>query len=116
MYTENPQQRLRLILDFNNKMYVRQTKTTTFRNKLINRTLNSSRLFQKTSIHFVDKSKVPTINDDRLKSLCILTYSDNVELQRSAALCFAEFSDRSKYPPELMDVGLVKGGGPWFVQ
>ena len=45
---------------------------------------------------FVDKSKVPTINDDRLKSLCILTYSDNVELQRSAALCFAEFSDRSK--------------------
>ena len=41
--------------------------------------------------------KNPTINEERLHALCILTYSDNQELQRSAALCFAEISDRSKY-------------------
>lgn len=38
----------------------------------------------------------PTINDERLRALCILTYSDNEELQRSAALCYAEISDRMK--------------------
>ena len=42
-------------------------------------------------------SKDPSINAERLRALCILTYSDNVELQRSAALCFAELSERSEY-------------------
>jgi len=41
-------------------------------------------------------SKEPTINDARLKALCVLTYSDNDTLQRSAALCFAEISDRMR--------------------
>ena len=36
-----------------------------------------------------------SLNDERLRALCILTYSDNTELQRSAALCFAELSESS---------------------
>ncbi len=43
-----------------------------------------------------DESKKPTISDEHLRALCILTYSDNAELQRSAALCFAELSERSE--------------------
>lgn len=41
--------------------------------------------------------KDATINGERLRALCILTYSDNLELQRSAALCYAEISAKSEY-------------------
>ena len=41
-------------------------------------------------------SKETGMTADRLRALCILTYSDNIGLQRSAALCFAELSTRSK--------------------
>ena len=47
-------------------------------------------------VHVVGEAKDPSINDERLQALCILTYSDNVELQRSAALCFAEISQLSE--------------------
>ncbi|CAH1774891.1 unnamed protein product [Owenia fusiformis] len=40
----------------------------------------------------------PSINEERFRALCILTYSDNTELQRSAALCFAEFGERLTTP------------------
>lgn len=36
------------------------------------------------------------INEDSLLNLCTLAYSDNVDLQRSAALCFSEFSEKCK--------------------
>ncbi|XP_074656297.1 uncharacterized protein LOC141909649 [Tubulanus polymorphus] len=45
-----------------------------------------------------DRSGQPSINDERLHALCILTYSDNVELQRSASLCFAEISAKMRTP------------------
>ncbi|ELU07119.1 hypothetical protein CAPTEDRAFT_96157, partial [Capitella teleta] len=32
------------------------------------------------------------LTEDRLRDLCVLTYSDNIDLQRSAAQCFAELS------------------------
>ena len=35
-----------------------------------------------------------TITDDKLRDLCTLAYSDNVDLQRSAALCFSELSEK----------------------
>ncbi|XP_046332262.2 vacuolar protein 8-like isoform X1 [Haliotis rufescens] len=34
------------------------------------------------------------VSPQHLRALCILTYSDNNDLQRSAALCFAEFSEK----------------------
>ncbi|CAI7995357.1 Vacuolar protein 8 [Geodia barretti] len=37
-----------------------------------------------------------TISDDKLRDLCTLAYSDNVDLQRSAALCFSELSEKCK--------------------
>ncbi|KAJ8322256.1 hypothetical protein KUTeg_000727 [Tegillarca granosa] len=40
----------------------------------------------------------PVLTDEHIRALCILTYSDNTELQRSAALCFTEISDRMKSP------------------
>ena len=46
---------------------------------------------------FTEQSKNPTINEQRLRALCILTYSDNEELQRSAALCYAEVSEKSRF-------------------
>ncbi|XP_070533914.1 uncharacterized protein [Ptychodera flava] len=48
-----------------------------------------------------DNGEKTTINDDRLRALLILTYSDNVELQRSAALCYAEISERLMQPVTL---------------
>ena len=38
----------------------------------------------------------PSLSDDKLQSLCTLAYSENVDLQRSAALCFSEISERSE--------------------
>ena len=35
-----------------------------------------------------------TISEDKLRDLCTLAYSDNVDLQRSAALCFSELSEK----------------------
>ena len=34
------------------------------------------------------------ISNNHLLNLCTLAYSDNVDLQRSAALCFSEFSEK----------------------
>ncbi|KAL5493096.1 hypothetical protein EMCRGX_G014221 [Ephydatia muelleri] len=41
-----------------------------------------------------DTSSARALNAERLQSLCTLAYSDNAELQRSAALCFSEISER----------------------
>jgi vacuolar protein 8 len=38
------------------------------------------------------------ITSDRLSALRTLAYSDNVDLQRSAALCFSEISERMTHP------------------
>ncbi|XP_071503216.1 uncharacterized protein [Diadema antillarum] len=40
----------------------------------------------------------PTISEERLEALCTLTYSENADLQRSAALCLAEISERLMQP------------------
>ena len=39
----------------------------------------------------------PVLCEEHVRAMCILSYSDNAELQRSAALCFTEVSERSKY-------------------
>ncbi|XP_035659248.1 vacuolar protein 8-like [Branchiostoma floridae] len=44
------------------------------------------------------KEEKPHLTDERLHALCTLSYSDNVELQRSAALCFSEISSRMLAP------------------
>ncbi|XP_066268414.1 uncharacterized protein [Branchiostoma lanceolatum] len=44
------------------------------------------------------KEEKPLLTDERLHALCTLSYSDNVELQRSAALCFSEISSRMLAP------------------
>ncbi|XP_078584645.1 uncharacterized protein LOC144866825 [Branchiostoma floridae x Branchiostoma japonicum] len=44
------------------------------------------------------KEEKPHLTDERLHALCTLSYSDNVELQRSAALCFSEISSRMMAP------------------
>jgi len=36
------------------------------------------------------------LSDDKLQSLCTLAYSDNIELQRYAALCVSEISEKSE--------------------
>ena len=38
-----------------------------------------------------------SIGEESLLNLCTLAYSDNVDLQRSAALCFSEFSEKCKH-------------------
>lgn len=38
--------------------------------------------------------QIGMISDNHLLNLCTLAYSDNVDLQRSAALCFSEFSEK----------------------
>ncbi|KAL3892206.1 hypothetical protein ACJMK2_004438 [Sinanodonta woodiana] len=38
------------------------------------------------------------LKGDQIRALNVLTYSDNVELQRSAALCFSEISQKMKCP------------------
>ncbi|XP_071855605.1 uncharacterized protein [Apostichopus japonicus] len=40
----------------------------------------------------------PVLTPQRLRALCILTYSENSDLQRSAALCLAEISERLLQP------------------
>lgn len=40
----------------------------------------------------------PVLIKEHVRALSILTYSDNVELQKSAALCFTEVSERAKSP------------------
>lgn len=47
-----------------------------------------------TRIRVLDTSSARALNAERLQSLCTLAYSDNAELQRSAALCFSEISER----------------------
>ena len=48
-----------------------------------------------TSIISPDSSNThKTISGDKLRDLCTLAYSDNVDLQRSAALCLSELSEK----------------------
>ncbi|XP_060084838.1 uncharacterized protein LOC132564182 [Ylistrum balloti] len=47
----------------------------------------------------------PVLNNEHVRALSILALSDNVELQKSAALCFMEISERTKAP---LTVALAK--------
>ncbi|XP_046569813.1 vacuolar protein 8-like [Haliotis rubra] len=56
-----------------------------------------------------DNCSDPVVSPQHLRALSILTYSDNDDLQRSAALCFAEFSEKMCGPLEAeMAVPLVQ--------
>lgn len=59
-----------------------------------------------------------TLSDDKLLNLCTLAYSENVDLQRSAALCFSEISERrmcTRTPlstdNSIQSVASLSGGG-----
>lgn len=43
-----------------------------------------------------DEKAEPVLSSEHIRALSILTYSDNAELQRSAALCMLEISERCK--------------------
>lgn len=43
-----------------------------------------------------DEKAEPVLSSEHIRALSILTYSDNAELQRSAALCTLEISERCK--------------------
>ncbi|KAK3087016.1 hypothetical protein FSP39_000370, partial [Pinctada imbricata] len=45
-----------------------------------------------------ESSGEPVLTKEHVRAMCILSYSDNAELQRSAALCFTEVSERTKAP------------------
>ncbi|XP_071116506.1 uncharacterized protein [Haliotis cracherodii] len=47
------------------------------------------------------------VSPQHLRALCILTYSDNNDLQRSAALCFAEFSEKITNKEVLASIGVL---------
>lgn len=46
--------------------------------------------------NFSDEKAEPVLSSEHIRALSILTYSDNAELQRSAALCMLEISERCK--------------------
>ena len=48
-------------------------------------------------VHIDSNNSYKTISEDKLRDLCTLAYSDNVDLQRSAALCFSELSEKCKF-------------------
>ncbi|XP_033096208.1 vacuolar protein 8-like [Anneissia japonica] len=54
-----------------------------------------------------DSGEKPTINERRFRALCVLTYSENVDLQRSAALWLAEISEKLLQPITLRLMKLV---------
>ncbi|KAL4217568.1 Vacuolar protein 8 [Mactra antiquata] len=45
-----------------------------------------------------EETKNPVLDENHIKALSILTYSDNTDLQRSAALCYSEISEKMKVP------------------
>lgn len=51
-----------------------------------------------------DEKAEPVLSSEHIRALSILTYSDNAELQRSAALCMLEISERCKYVFKLSHV------------
>lgn len=48
---------------------------------------------------FVDRSETNFFTGDPLRSLSTLSYSENVDLQRSAALAFAEITEKCVWFP-----------------
>jgi len=46
---------------------------------------------------FTEETKNPVLDENHIRALGILTYSDNQDLQKSAALCYSEISEKSKY-------------------
>ena len=47
-------------------------------------------------LFFPEETKNPVLDENHVRALGILTFSDNTELQKSAALCYSEISDKSK--------------------
>ncbi|XP_030830696.1 vacuolar protein 8 [Strongylocentrotus purpuratus] len=62
--------------------------------------LDTEREAVKDLLHYLNREyeEKPTISEERLEALCTLTYSENADLQRSAALCLAEISERLMQP------------------
>lgn len=52
---------------------------------------------QNLTFYSSDEKAEPVLSSEHIRALSILTYSDNAELQRSAALCMLEISERCKY-------------------
>lgn len=48
----------------------------------------------RTCVLLADRTETNFFAGDPLRSLSILSYSDNVDLQRSAALAFAEITEK----------------------
>ncbi|XP_069106513.1 uncharacterized protein [Argopecten irradians] len=49
-------------------------------------------------LYYLEHEGEPVLTEEHVQALSILAFSDNVELQKSAALCFTEISERSKSP------------------
>lgn len=57
---------------------------------------NAFALSMKSGFFSSDEKAEPVLSSEHIRALSILTYSDNAELQRSAALCTLEISERCK--------------------
>ncbi|XP_052765504.1 uncharacterized protein LOC128206849 isoform X1 [Mya arenaria] len=54
---------------------------------------------QNLLLYLEDEETVnPVLDENHVRALGILTYSDNLELQKSAALCYREISEKMKVP------------------
>src|SRR5271156_635924 len=49
--------------------------------------------------HPLQRSETDFFSGEPLRALSTLVYSDNVDLQRSASLTFAEITERGMFPP-----------------
>lgn len=54
------------------------------------------KIFLQRAQNSSDEKAEPVLSSEHIRALSILTYSDNAELQRSAALCMLEISERCK--------------------
>ncbi|CAC5369932.1 VAC8 [Mytilus coruscus] len=62
--------------------------------------LDSEKKAVQNLLHYMEleASGDPVLTEEHIRAMCILTYSDNEELQKSAALCFTEVSERMSAP------------------
>ncbi|XP_053383044.1 uncharacterized protein LOC123539888 [Mercenaria mercenaria] len=60
---------------------------------------NERQAVQNLLLYLEDEdTKNPVLDENHIRALGILTFSDNTELQKSAALCYSEISDKMKVP------------------
>lgn len=68
------------------------------------------------SLTRLQRGETDFFSGEPLRALSTLVFSDNIDLQRSASLTFAEITERGAYDGDMVAGSMLRPQNPWAVR